>query len=364
MAVTEEITPLERKIIRQVEYYFGDFNLPKDKFLKETVKENEGWVTMETMLKFKRLADLSQDAKEILTALKKSDSGLMEIEGEADGKVRRSPSQPLPENNDEFKKQVQARTAYAKGFDLENTKMDELLEFYAEHEPTVVNIQMRNYCDRKTKVKGFKGSIFMTFRTEEDCKAFVEAEKKEYKGKELLRKLQNKYFEDKAEEFKQRREKKGKGKDKEDQNKDDENVEENTKDEMKLPKGTVVKFTGLGTDCTREDIKDKLKADFEVNIDKDTGDIAFVTYEKGETEAKVRFKVENYGKDLMEKINKVDKIVIKENEVKASLLEGEEEDQFLADSLRDLKNRRNNNKKGHKRKHHGKNEGHKKFKRN
>ena len=30
----ETVQPLEKKIIRQVEYYFGDFNMPKDKFLK------------------------------------------------------------------------------------------------------------------------------------------------------------------------------------------------------------------------------------------------------------------------------------------------------------------------------------------
>ena len=42
---------------------------------KESVKENDGWVTMETLLKFKRLADLSSDAKTILASIKKSDSG-------------------------------------------------------------------------------------------------------------------------------------------------------------------------------------------------------------------------------------------------------------------------------------------------
>ena len=34
--------------------------------------------------------------------------------------------------------------------------MDELLEYYAEHEPTVVNIQMRNYFDKKDKKRHFK----------------------------------------------------------------------------------------------------------------------------------------------------------------------------------------------------------------
>ena len=37
--------------------------------------------------------------------------------------------------------------------------MDELLEYYAEHEPTVVNIQMRNYFDKKDKKRHFKVTI-------------------------------------------------------------------------------------------------------------------------------------------------------------------------------------------------------------
>ena len=57
---TEE---LEAKIVRQIEHYFGDYNLPRDKFLKETIKEDDGWVPMDTMLKFQRLAALSADAK-------------------------------------------------------------------------------------------------------------------------------------------------------------------------------------------------------------------------------------------------------------------------------------------------------------
>ena len=45
---------------------------------------------------------------------------------------------------------------------------------------------------------------------------------------------------------------------------------------------------GLGEGIKREDIKDMLQKDFEVNIDKDDGDIAFITYQMGEAEAKVR----------------------------------------------------------------------------
>lgn len=36
-ATSKDIQDIEAKIIRQVEYYFGDYNLPRDKFLQEEV---------------------------------------------------------------------------------------------------------------------------------------------------------------------------------------------------------------------------------------------------------------------------------------------------------------------------------------
>lgn len=35
-------------------YYFGDHNLPRDKFLNEQLKVDDGWVPLETMIKFNR----------------------------------------------------------------------------------------------------------------------------------------------------------------------------------------------------------------------------------------------------------------------------------------------------------------------
>lgn len=61
------------------QYYFGDYNLPKDKFLQEQIKLDDGWVPLEIMLKFNRLAKLSSDEPVILSAIKKSKTGLMEV---------------------------------------------------------------------------------------------------------------------------------------------------------------------------------------------------------------------------------------------------------------------------------------------
>merc|ERR1719213_1370378 len=119
-------------------------------------------------------------------------------------------------------------------------------------------------------------------------------------------------------------------------------------DDFKMPKGAVLKLSGLGGDITREDIKEVLKDNYQVNIDKDKGDVAFITYEKGEAEAKIRFKVEDFAKPIAEKWIACDKVEVKDMVVAGSLLEGEEEEKFLAESVQDLKNRRNKN-RGHKR---------------
>merc|ERR1719295_2203892 len=135
------------------------------------------------MLKFKRLSELSKDEKVIVEALKQSKAGLLEV-SEDGSKIRRDPAIPLPENTEESRKLLEARTAYAKGFNKENSTLDELIEYYNESNPDVVSIQMRNYCEKKGKEKvwKFKGSIFLTFKTEEAAKAFVE---KEEKNKEM-----------------------------------------------------------------------------------------------------------------------------------------------------------------------------------
>merc|ERR1719462_1150834 len=201
------------------------------------------------MLKFKRLSELSKDEKVIVAALKQSKAGLLEV-SEDGSKIRRDPAIPLPENTEESRKLLEARTAYAKGFNKETTTLDELLDHYNEANPDVVSIQMRNYCEKKGKEK--------------------EEKKNKYQKKDKKPKSEG-----------------ADGK---------EEAEEKQEEEFKLPKGSVLKLTGLGGEITREDIKEVLKDECSVNIDKDGGDIAFITYEKGEAEAKIRFKTEGGAK--------------------------------------------------------------------
>merc|ERR1712008_501739 len=98
-----DMSELDKGIYKQVSHYFGDFNLPRDKFLSEQVKTDEGgWVGIDVMFK----------------ALQKSEEKLIEVDLE-NKKVRRNPEIPLPEIEDDETKKT--KTIYLKGFEKTNT---------------------------------------------------------------------------------------------------------------------------------------------------------------------------------------------------------------------------------------------------
>lgn len=346
----------EKKILRQIEHYFGDFNLPRDKFLLEEIKNNEGgWIAIETMLKFQRLSKLSDNAGVILGSLK--DSELMEID-EKNNKIRRKPDLAVPEHNEERKKELTEMTVYCKGFDKEIKEIDVLLDFFEAYEG-VSNVVMRTWFDNKDKekTKNFKGSVFVTFKTKALAQAFMDLESVKYKEEELIRKFQNDYFKEKQDEVAAKRKAKSDNrKNAKDAKKaaaavndaDNEEESSSSKGELSkdsLPKGSILILDNLNETTTRENIKDALKSDFEV----DPENIAFIYYQKGESTAKLRFKVEKGAINALEAITKSEKTFKLNNaEVAAKVLEGDEEKEFLQQCIDDMQARKNKN-RGHKR---------------
>ena len=60
-------------------------------------------------------------------------------------KIRRDPSNLLPENTEAYIKVLEARVVYAKSFDKENTTIDELLDHFNETNSNVIRITIRNW---------------------------------------------------------------------------------------------------------------------------------------------------------------------------------------------------------------------------
>ncbi|VDM18741.1 unnamed protein product [Hydatigera taeniaeformis] len=191
---------LDAKVLRQVEYYFGDINLPKDTFLKKTLEENGGWMPFDVLLKFKRLKQLSTDIDVIKNALMKSE--LVEV---GENGVRRVLSNPAPETLSEALAIHGDRALYVKGFPT-TLSLDEIIAWLESTAGETYDV----FCKRFPN-KLFKGSIYVTFKEKDAADKFMTSpDCAEYEGKPLLRKWYKDYLEDKIKARKARIEEKAK----------------------------------------------------------------------------------------------------------------------------------------------------------
>ncbi|EOY27718.1 Translation initiation factor eIF-2B subunit delta, putative isoform 2 [Theobroma cacao] len=83
---------LKNKIIKQVEYYFSDVNLPTDKYMMSLIKKNkDGFVPISVIASFRKMKKLTRNYPSIITALK--ESSLLVVSSD-EKKVKRK--NPLP----------------------------------------------------------------------------------------------------------------------------------------------------------------------------------------------------------------------------------------------------------------------------
>lgn len=315
---------LESAIINQVEYYFGDINLPRDKFLTDQSRLDDGWIPLEVLITFKRLAKLSTDIDVIGNALSKAASGLLEV-SEDNKKVRRNPEMPPPEMNEERRKELMARSLYVKGFPKDSV-IDDLLNFFKGF-GDVENLYLRKYQDRSTKKRLFKGSVFLTLKDPDQVAKFLDSKDLKYDDVTLIVKTQQDYIKDKQLEWQERREKRDKK-----FKKTEKKEAEKEKIVRALPTGAVLKFVNSNEKMTRENLKEALTPH--------GAEIAYICYKTGDKEGWVRFVKENAAKEVFEKLTE-GKLQICDAELAFNVLEGEEEEAYLAKTLEDMGKKRN-----------------------
>lgn len=178
------------EILKQVEFYFSDQNLPKDKYLSSLTKENDGWVPITTIACFGRMRRFSPFSA-IVEALKKSPE-LLEVSEDGELVRRKIPlvsaADDEADDDEEAKegedgkprkkpesKATQAfnRSIYAKGFGEETPTSQYDIEKFFESFAPVTQVRLR-----RTEDKKFKGSVFVEFAKLEDAKRFLEQDPK------------------------------------------------------------------------------------------------------------------------------------------------------------------------------------------
>lgn len=330
---------LKAKIVKQIEYYFGDMNLSKDRFLKEQIQLDDGWVPNDRMLKFNRLNSICSDWNVITQALKES-SELMEV-SEDGTKIRRSPNKPLPGDSKERRDEVTSRTIYANRFPLD-AKLDDLMVFFETYGP-VDNIFMKRDFHKHT----FKGSVFTTYKNKEDAEKFLNDQEATFKDTKLeVKQWKTDYFKSKPEKKKDaakkvaaeksakseeneksdKKDEKGRGKPEEVDADDEERVKQ------QMTKGAVLHISGMSEETNREEVR---------TLFLKHGDVSWVDFDQGVTEGYIRLKEPNSATTALESLQKLDGgITLHGVTVTVRVVEGDEEVQYWQKMFREISDRR------------------------
>ena len=189
-------------VLKQVEFYFADANLPFDKFLFTlTRKDPEGWVPIDTIASFKRMKPMREvlSSQDIAEALRGSTS-LLEVDSDGKRVRRKAEMKPVPD--------AHARSIYAKGFPDEFDGLQEELESFFAQFGKINGVRMRRENEKPRK---FKNSVFVEFADAAEMRAFLEKAKAtepqedgghgiEYKGAKLVAMSKPAYVEMKMKE--------------------------------------------------------------------------------------------------------------------------------------------------------------------
>uniref|UniRef100_S4RDH7 Small RNA binding exonuclease protection factor La n=1 Tax=Petromyzon marinus TaxID=7757 RepID=S4RDH7_PETMA len=299
---SEKPTDLQKKIYTQIEYYFGNHNLVRDKFMQEQLKLDDGWIPLETLVKFNRLSALSKDFAVIASAVKLSPNDLLVV-SEDNTKIRRKPELPIPEAS-AFKESIKGSSIYVKGFPLE-VGLDEIKEWFENRATSKVeNIHLRRNMQKK-----FKGSVFAVFDTAENAQKFVDLADHKYKDIDMIVLTKAAYFAKKQDE---KKEMKLQNKlSKESETKQDDEEFKN----LNFQEGCLLKFSGdLDSFTSREDITEVFKGH---------GQIKWIDFARGAKEGFVRLTTDAQGALERASAAQLAALRLRGRDVKWEVLEGE-----------------------------------------
>nr|XP_016448687.1 PREDICTED: la protein 1-like [Nicotiana tabacum] len=223
-----------KKVIRQVEFYFSDSNLPKDGFLKKTVDESEdGLVSLALICSFSRMRshlglgpskqeEISDDTiQAVAEALKASSFLKISEDGKCVGRVTEL-SKP-----EEVIEQIDVRTIAASPLEY-SVKLEDVESFFGQH-GKVNSVRLpRHVADKRM----FCGTALVEFASEEDA-ANVVKQNLIYEGVELELKPKKDFDVERANEEKEvehNRPHLGP------------NSKNNSKPELDYPKGLIIAF--------------------------------------------------------------------------------------------------------------------------
>jgi len=221
------------KIKKQVEFYFGDSNYPKDKFLREKASLDEnGFIDISVLLTFNRLKAMTESVEAIAAAVE--NSAVIALNDDKT-KIRRV--QPVPDVDDSMK-----RSVFVGNLPKDMT-LDNLEEFFGASAKAIRMI-------KEKKSQAFLGMCYVELETAEAAENLV---KSGLRHKEEPLKVMMK--EQQLAELKLEREQKKKEKKEE---ADKAKADRAAAKAEEFTKGLILSLKNVGEGCSREDISESV----------------------------------------------------------------------------------------------------------
>ena len=151
---------VDPQMFKQLEFYFSDSNLPKDKFLLKQTKDNEGgWVPLKLIASFKKMREYGATDESLAAAARTSEFLAVDEAGE---KVKRTTD--LPDTDVTLERSISA-----KGFPIETTLQE--AEAYFAPMGKILSVRFMKLPGDKKEGKGptFTGTVFAEFSTKAEA---------------------------------------------------------------------------------------------------------------------------------------------------------------------------------------------------
>lgn len=330
------------RIRRQVEYYFSDSNLPRDRFLLAKMDENEGsWVDIEVLLTFNKMKAIGASVDEVVVALDSSD--FIEV-NKSERRLRRTT--PVPDSQE-----WHGRSLYAKGWIATDPEPSiQAVETLFAPYGKVTSVRIRRWGDESGS-RHFKGSVFVEFENAEAMERaasdkhviqVADPQSGERMDKELIVHDVDTYVSMKREESREKarkfKERKAARKAAMAQGVASQDPKKNVSHEVTrdFVKGLILSVDQVGENVSREDLKESLER---------FGDIAWIDFERGQSAGYIRFAEASSASAAFTAISE-SQVQVSGKDFKALVLDGDAEQQYWMKIWEQQNKTRNSKKRG------------------
>lgn len=169
------------RLLYQVNFYFSDANLRRDKYLRKQIEQSDGWVDICWLNGFRLMRALDMEPIDIAFALSEDDRGIIDVSDDGT-KVRRRVE--IPRYDAAFREEQKGRTVMVQGLPLDVSRR-ELQDFFVFNN-FFGDIQIINLRSKKQQpAKIFSSSVTITFASVGEATQFAARVDVEFSGAPL-----------------------------------------------------------------------------------------------------------------------------------------------------------------------------------